>query len=57
LAPQIKPHALVEAKNRLEQLDIKSTLDLITRVDLSETKASIQLDVEKVSCAHSSRSK
>jgi hypothetical protein len=48
LAPQIKPHALVEAKNRLEQLDIKSTLDLITRVDLSETKASIQLDVEKV---------
>ena len=48
LAPQIKPHALVEAKNRLEQLDIKSTLDLITRVDLSETKASVQLDVEKV---------
>ena len=48
LAPQIKPHALVEAKKRLEQLDIKSTLDLITRVDLSETKASIQLDVEKV---------
>jgi hypothetical protein len=48
LAPQIKPHALVEAKNRLEQLDIKSTLDLITRVDLSETKASIQLDVEKI---------
>ena len=48
LAPQMKPHALVEAKNRLEQLDIKSTLDLITWVDLSETKASIQLDVEKV---------
>jgi DNA invertase Pin-like site-specific DNA recombinase len=48
LAPQMKPHALVEPKNRLEQLDIKSTLDLITRVDLSETKASIQLDVEKV---------
>lgn len=48
LAPQIKPHALVEAKNRLEQLDIKGMLDLITRVDLSETKASIQLDVEKV---------
>jgi len=48
LAPQMKPHALVEAKNRLEQLDIKSTLDLITRVDLCETKASIQLDVEKV---------
>jgi len=48
LAPQIKPHALVEAKNRLEQLDIKSTLDLITWVDLSETNASIQLDVEKV---------
>ena len=30
-------------------MDIKSTLDLITRVDLSETKASIQLDVEKLS--------
>ena len=29
-------------------MDIKSTLDLITRVDLSETKASIQLDVEKI---------
>jgi hypothetical protein len=48
LAPQIKPHALVEARERLEQLDIKGTLDLIKRVDLSETKASIQLDVEKV---------
>mgnify|MGYP001349931720 FL=1 len=29
-------------------LDIKGTLDLITRVDLIETKASIQLDVEKI---------
>jgi site-specific DNA recombinase len=48
LAPQMKPHALVEAKNRLEQLDIKSTLDLIKRVDLCETKASIQLDFEKI---------
>ena len=48
LAPQIKPHELNEAKERLEQLDIKGTLDLITRVDLSETKASLQLDVEKV---------
>ena len=48
LAPQIKPYALLEAKKRLEQLDIKGMLDLITRVDLSETKASIQLDVEKV---------
>jgi hypothetical protein len=48
LAPQIKPHALVEAKNRLEQLDTKAILDLIKRVDLCETKASIQLDVEKV---------
>jgi hypothetical protein len=34
LAPQIKPHALVEAKKRLEQLDIKGILDLIKRVDL-----------------------
>ena len=48
LAPQVKPHALVEAKNRLEQLDTKAILDLIKRVDLSETKASIPLDVEKV---------
>jgi hypothetical protein len=48
LAPQIKPHALVETKNRLEHLDTKAILDLIKRVDLSETKASIQLDVEKV---------
>ena len=48
LAPELKPHELKEAKERLEQLDFKGTLDLITRVDLSETKASIQLDVEKV---------
>jgi len=48
LAPQIKPHVLVEAKNRLEHLDTKAILDLIKRVDLSETKASIQLDVEKI---------
>ena len=48
MAPQIKPHALVEAKKRLEHLDTKAILDLIKRVDLSETKASIQLDVEKV---------
>ena len=48
LAPQIKPHALNDAKDRLAALDIKGTLDLITRVDLIETKASIQLDVEKV---------
>ena len=48
LAPQMKPHALNTAKEHLGQLDVKSTLDLITRVDLSETKASIQLDVEKV---------
>ena len=48
MAPQIKPHALVEAKERLATLYTKATLDLIKRVDLSETKASIQLDVEKV---------
>ena len=48
MAPQIKPHELNDAKDRLAALDIKGTLDLITRVDLSETKASIQLDVEKV---------
>ena len=48
MAPQIKPHELNKAKERLEQLDIKGTLDLITRVDLSETKASLQLSVVKV---------
>ena len=48
LAPKIKPHMLVEVQERLAALDIKGALDLITRVDLSETKASIQLDVEKV---------
>ena len=48
LAPQMKPHALVEAKKRLAKLDTKVILDLIKQVDLSETKASIQLDVEKV---------
>jgi DNA invertase Pin-like site-specific DNA recombinase len=49
LAPQMKPHALVEAKKRLEQLDIKGILDLIKRVDLSETTARIELDIDKVS--------
>ena len=48
LAPQIKPHALVEAKERLATLYTKATLDLIKRVDLIETKASIQLDVERI---------
>ena len=42
LAPQIKPHMLVEVQERLAALDIKGELDLITRVNLSETKASIQ---------------
>ena len=49
LAPQIKPHALVEARERLEHLDIKGTLDLITRVDLSETAVRMELDTDKVS--------
>ena len=49
LEPQIKPHALVEAKKWLEQLDIKSTLDLIKWVDLSETTALTELDIDKVS--------
>ena len=48
LASQIKPHELNDAKERLEKLDTKAMLDLITRVDLSETKASLQLDVDKV---------
>jgi site-specific DNA recombinase len=49
LAPQMKPHGLVEAKKRLEQLDIKGMLDLIKRVDLYETTARIELDIDKVS--------
>ena len=48
LAPEMKPHELNDAKERLEQLDIKGTLNLIARVNLSETKASLQLDVDKV---------
>ena len=49
LEPQIKLHALVEAKKWLEQLNIKSTLDLITWVDLSQTTALTELDIDKVS--------
>ena len=48
LVPKIKPHELNDAKNRLTALDTKETMDLITRVDLHETKANIQLDVDKV---------
>jgi hypothetical protein len=48
LAPQIKPHELNDAKDRLAALDTKETLDLIARIDLSEAEASLQLDVEKV---------
>jgi hypothetical protein len=44
----MKPHELNDAKEWLEQLDIKGTLNLIARVNLSETKASLQLDVDKV---------
>ena len=49
LAPQMKPHALNNAKEHLGQLDVKGTLDLITRVDLSETAVRIGLDIDKVS--------
>ena len=49
LAPQIKPHALNDAKDRLAALDIKGTLDLIRRVDLNETAVRIELDTDKVS--------
>ena len=49
LAPQIKPHELVETKNRLAKLDTKAILDFIKRVDLSETTARIELDINKVS--------
>lgn len=48
LAPELKPHELNGAIDRLASLDTKETLDLITRVDLHEMKASIQLDVDKV---------
>ena len=49
LAPQIKPHALNDAKEHLGQLDVKGILDLIKRVDLSETDVQIELDIDKVS--------
>jgi len=48
LAPQIKPHELKEANDRLAALDIKGTLDLITRVDLREIAVQIELDIDKV---------
>ena len=41
--------ALNNAKEHLGQLDTKGTLDLITRVDLSETVVRIGLDTDKVS--------
>ena len=49
LAPQIKPHNLVEVQERLAALDIKSMLDLIKRVNLSETAVRIELDTDKIS--------
>jgi hypothetical protein len=49
LAPQIKPHKLNDAKDRLAALDTKETLDLIARVDLNETAVRIELDTDKVS--------
>ena len=48
LAPEMKPHELNDATDRLAAVDTKGTLDLITRVDLSEARASVQLDVVKV---------
>ena len=48
LAPEMKPHELSDATDRLAAVDTKGTLDLITRVDLSEARASVQLDVVKV---------
>ena len=45
----MKPHALVEAKERLATLDTKAILDLIKRVDLCETAVQIELDIDKVS--------
>jgi len=48
LAPQMKPHELKEANDRLAALDIKGTLDLITRVDLREIAVQIELDIDKV---------
>jgi len=40
---------LVGAKERLEKLDTKAILDLIKQVDLCETTARIELDIDKVS--------
>ena len=44
----MKPHELKEANDRLAALDIKGTLDLITRVDLREIAVQIELDIDKV---------
>jgi site-specific DNA recombinase len=49
LAPQMKPHALGKAQERLATLDTRGTLDLITRVDLTESTIRIGLDTDKVS--------
>ena len=48
LAPQMKPHALHNAKEHLGQLDVKGRLDLITPVDLSETSVNVLLEEAKV---------
>ena len=49
LAPQIKPHALNDAKEHLGQLDVKGILDLIKQVDRCKTAVQIELDIDKVS--------
>ena len=45
----MKPHALHNAKEHLGQVDVKGTLDLITRDDLSETTVRIPLETDKIS--------
>ena len=49
LAPQIKPHELNEAKDRLAALDTTPTLDLISLVDLRAPHARIQVHVHLLS--------
>ena len=58
LAPELKPHELNDATDRLAAVDTQANFGSDhTRADLSETTASIQLDVEKVAdaCSNSVR--
>ena len=55
LAPQMKPHALVGDKKRLEKLDTKAIVDLTKQVDLCENTARIELDIDKSKLSYLNR--